>query len=91
MLECAGGYVYTGIAIDPEARFREHLAGKGSRFTRMRKPSRILGMRRYPDRGSALRAEHALKKLKPAAKRTWARGNPGPESDPTPPVHGTAS
>jgi putative endonuclease len=72
MLECAGGYVYTGIAIDPEARFREHLAGKGSRFTRMRKPLRILGMRRYPDRGAALRAEHALKKLKPAAKRTWA-------------------
>jgi putative endonuclease len=72
MLECAGGYVYTGIAVDPEARFREHMAGKGSRFTRMRKPLRILGMRRYPDRGAALRAERALKKLKRAEKRKWA-------------------
>jgi len=72
MLECAGGFIYTGIAVDPEARFREHLAGKGSRFTRMRKPLRILGMRRYPDRGAALRAEHALKKLKRAEKRKWA-------------------
>lgn len=74
MLECAGGYIYTGIAIDPEARFRVHLAGKGSRFTRMRKPVRILGMRRYPDRGAALRAELALKKLPRVKKRSWAAG-----------------
>lgn len=74
MLECAGGYIYTGIAIDPEARFREHAAGKGSRFTRMRKPIRIIGVRLFPDRGSALRAEHALKKLARSKKRTWADG-----------------
>lgn len=72
MLECAGGYIYTGIAIDPEARFREHEAGKGSRFTRMRKPVRIIAVRQFPDRGSALRAEHALKKLTQAEKREWA-------------------
>jgi predicted GIY-YIG superfamily endonuclease len=38
----------------------------------MRKPHLIIGMRRYPDRGAALRAEHALKKLKPGKKRSWA-------------------
>jgi putative endonuclease len=74
MLECAGGHIYTGIAVDPETRFLEHLAGKGSRFTRMRKPFRIIGMRKYPDRGAALRVEHALKKLKPGDKRKWAAG-----------------
>lgn len=72
MLECAGGYIYTGIAIDPEARFRVHLAGKGSSFTRMRKPLRIIGTREFPDRGAALRAELALKKLTRAKKRKWA-------------------
>ena len=72
MLECAGGVIYTGIAIDPEARFLEHLSGKGARFTRIRKPLRILGTRQYPDRGSALRAEHELKKLKSREKRKWA-------------------
>ncbi len=72
MLECAGGAIYTGIAIDPEARFMEHLAGKGARFTRIRKPLRILATLQYPDRGSALRAEHELKKLKADAKRKWA-------------------
>ena len=73
MIECAGGVIYTGIAIDPEARFREHLAGKGARFTRIRKPLRILGMRKFGDRGSALKAEHALKKMSPSQKREWAR------------------
>ncbi|MCL5965640.1 MAG: GIY-YIG nuclease family protein [Deltaproteobacteria bacterium] len=72
MLECAGGFIYTGIAVDPEARFREHVAGKGSRFTRMRKPLRIIGVREYPDRGAALRAERSLKQLKAGEKRKWA-------------------
>jgi putative endonuclease len=72
MLECDGGYIYTGIAVDPEARLREHLAGNGSRFTRMRKPLRMICKRQYPDRGCALRVEHALKKLKPADKIKWA-------------------
>lgn len=74
MLECAGGFIYTGVAIDPEARFREHLAGRGSRFTRMRRPLRIIGAREYPDRGAALRAEHVLKRLAPDEKREWAAG-----------------
>jgi len=73
MIECAGGVIYTGIAIDPEARFREHLAGKGARFTRIRKPLRIIGMRKFGDRGSALKAEHALKKMSPLQKREWVR------------------
>jgi putative endonuclease len=72
MLECDGGVIYTGIALDPEARFAEHLAGRGARFTRIRKPLRILGTRLYPDRGEALRAERELKKLNAAAKRRWA-------------------
>jgi predicted GIY-YIG superfamily endonuclease len=38
----------------------------------MKKPVRILGKRQYPDRGAALRAEHALKKLRPIEKRSWA-------------------
>ena len=77
MLECAGGFIYTGIAIDPEARFRQHLAGKGAQFTRMRKPIRIIGKEKYPDRGSALRAELKLKRLGKDAKKKWAASKRG--------------
>lgn len=72
LVECAGGVVYTGIAVDPQLRFRQHLSGRGAAFTRIRKPLRILGMRKFPDRGTALRAERALRKLSPTAKRKWA-------------------
>jgi putative endonuclease len=72
MLECSEGYIYTGIAVDPEARFKEHLNGKGSRFARIRKPIRIIARKRCPDRGTALRIESILKRLKPDEKRKWA-------------------
>ncbi len=82
MLECEGGIIYTGVAVDPVARFRKHRAGRGARFTRIRKPVRILGMREYPDRGAALKAEAALKKLRPPDKRRWARESGAPPPAP---------
>ena len=35
MIECRGGKIYTGIAKDPDARYRQHLTGTGAAFTRM--------------------------------------------------------
>ncbi|MBN9115034.1 MAG: GIY-YIG nuclease family protein, partial [Pandoraea sp.] len=42
LLECAGGRIYTGIAVDVEARYAAHVAGKDARFTRAYPPLRIL-------------------------------------------------
>ena len=72
LLECADTSIYTGIARDVTARFAEHLAGKGARYTRSHRPVRILGFREFADHSSALKAEHQVKKLKPAAKRHLA-------------------
>jgi putative endonuclease len=69
LIECSGGALYTGIALDPAARFAQHLAGKGAKYTRANKPLRLIGAIPYPDRGSATRAEMAFKKLKAADKR----------------------
>lgn len=69
LLECRGGSIYTGIATDVERRYAEHAAGKGARYTRARPPVRLLASFEYPDRGSALRAEYAIKQLTPARKR----------------------
>ena len=73
MLECRGGRIYTGIAVDVAARFAKHRCGKGAAFTRMHPPRRILGLRRCQGRSEALKAEYALKQLDPAEKRAWAR------------------
>ena len=42
MVECRGGGIYTGIAKDVDARYRQHEAGKGARYTRMNPPVALL-------------------------------------------------
>jgi putative endonuclease len=74
MIECRGGKIYTGIAKDPEARFRRHLSGKGAAFTRINPPRVLLGKRLCASRGEALREEHALRKLTRREKIAWANG-----------------
>jgi putative endonuclease len=74
LIECADGALYTGIALDPAARYAQHRAGKGAKYTRANRPVRLIGVIPYPDRSTATRAELAFKKLKAAEKRArlWA-------------------
>lgn len=75
MIECRGGRIYTGIARDPEARYRRHLAGKGAAFTRINPPRALLGKRICGSRGEALRMEHALRQRTRREKIAWANGD----------------
>lgn len=76
VLECEGGSLYTGIAVDVEKRFARHVEGKGAKYTRSHKPQRILAIKAYEDRSAALKAEHALKQLTASAKRAFCAGHP---------------
>lgn len=73
VLECRTGTLYTGIALDVDARYAKHAAGEGAMFTRLNRPVRILGRASLPTRGAALRAEHAFKKLSRTEKMRWCR------------------
>ncbi|MBE7940365.1 MULTISPECIES: GIY-YIG nuclease family protein [Ramlibacter] len=68
LLECEGGAYYAGVALDVEARFYQHLFGRGAKFTRAWPPLRVLAARAYPSKGEALRAELCLKALPRARK-----------------------
>ena len=74
VLECVGGRLYTGIAVDVEKRFAAHLAGKGARFTRSNKPMRILGSMKCGGRSEASKLEWAVKRMTQAEKRETAGG-----------------
>ena len=63
LIECEGGSLYTGIALDVEKRYAQHLAGKGAKYTRANPPVRLIGKQPYADRGSATRAELLFKRL----------------------------
>ena len=78
LIECVDGSIYTGIAIDVEARYAKHSAGKGARYTRSHPPRRLLGTFEHPDRSSASVAEYRIKQLSAPQKRALCRAAPRP-------------
>ena len=69
ILECEDGSLYTGVAVDVQARFAQHAAGKGAKYTRSRPPRRVLATFPCADRSAALKREAAIKRLPAARKR----------------------
>ena len=64
LLECEDGTLYTGVALDLEKRFVQHLLGLGAAYTRSHPPRRVLACRCYSSKGEALSAEYALKQIR---------------------------
>ncbi len=63
MLECADGTLYTGIATDLERRLEEHnSSSKGAKYTRTRRPVKLVYSETYEDRSSASKREYEIKK-----------------------------
>lgn len=72
LLECKGGSIYTGIAINVEERYAQHAAGKGARYTRINPPVRVIAKVIFPSHREAAQAEVRLKRLSPLDKLRWA-------------------
>lgn len=86
IIECHDGSLYTGIAVDVERRFQQHIAGKGARYTRSHPPLRLLGQLELADRSQASRVEYSIKQLSVPRKRAlcaaWMIGSAGTASPP---------
>jgi putative endonuclease len=63
IVECSDGTLYTGWAVDVEARVAAHNAGRGSAYCKARRPVRLVYHEELPDRSEAQRRELAIKKL----------------------------
>ena len=63
MVRCADGTLYTGWTTDVARRIAQHNAGRGARYTRMRRPVALVYREEAPDRSTAMRREVAIKKL----------------------------
>ena len=74
LIECRDGSLYTGVAIDVDRRYAQHVAGKGARYTRAHPPLRLLARFPCADRASACRAEYAVKQLSALQKRALCAG-----------------
>ena len=69
LLLCRNGAIYTGIALDVAARYAQHRAGTGARYTRANPPRRLLARFACPNQSVAGRLEAAIKRLSAAEKR----------------------
>jgi putative endonuclease len=69
ILECADGTYYTGWTTDPARRERQHNAGTGSRYTRSRRPVKMVYIEPQPDKITAMQREGAIKALSHDRKR----------------------
>jgi putative endonuclease len=63
IVECSDGTFYTGWTTDPERRVKTHNAGRGAKYTRMRRPVTLIYVEEHPDRTSAMKRERAIKAL----------------------------
>ena len=63
LLRCRDGSLYCGWTDDLERRLARHNTGKGARYTRSRKPVRLVWSEELADRSAALKREIAVKRL----------------------------
>jgi len=73
LIECRDGSIYTGIAMDVQARYAAHASGKGARYTRSHPPRRLLAVLECADRSAASKAEYRIKQMSPQDKRAFGR------------------
>jgi len=90
VLECEDGTLYTGVALDLEKRFVQHLLGLGAAYTRSHPPRRVLACRSYPSKGEALSAEYALKQIRREQKLQFFKSHEQLAGVQLPPVSQTA-
>ena len=68
-LLCSDGTIYTGITTDLDRRVGEHNSSKlGAKYTRSRRPVKLIYQKQFATRSEALVEEARIKKLKRSDK-----------------------
>jgi len=64
ILKCADQTLYTGITVDLARRVKEHnLSKKGAKYTKSRRPVKLVYSKKFRNRSLASKAEAKIKKL----------------------------
>lgn len=69
MVLCRDGSLYTGIAKDLEKRIKEHNSERtGAKYTRSRRPVKLVYQEKVSSRSDASKREYAIKKMTTTGK-----------------------
>lgn len=63
VLECADGSLYTGWTNNVEKRLEAHNSGKGAKYTKSRRPVRLVYLEEFETKEEAMRREYAIKHM----------------------------
>lgn len=63
VVECADGSWYTGYTDDVERRVATHNAGRGAKYTRVRRPVQLIAQAEFATKHEAMSAEWHFKRL----------------------------
>ena len=64
ILKCVDKTLYTGITVDLERRIKEHNFAKlGAKYTRARRPVKLVYFKKFLNRSAASREESRIKSL----------------------------
>lgn len=76
ILRCNDDTLYTGYTVDLKNRLKRHNQGLGAKYTRGRRPVRLVYFEEIKDKGDALRREYYIKSLTRNQKLNLIRKNP---------------
>ncbi len=68
ILECKDGSLYTGWTNDLEKRIKAHNDGKGAKYTKTKRPVKLVYFEVFETKEEAMSREYAIKRLKRAEK-----------------------
>ena len=63
MLRCADDTLYTGYTNDVPKRLEAHNTGRGAKYTRSRRPCKLVWACAYDTKSDAMKREYAVKQL----------------------------
>ncbi|MBN4911755.1 GIY-YIG nuclease family protein [Staphylococcus sp. EG-SA-13] len=63
ILECNDQTLYTGYTTDLDRRLKVHNEGKGAKYTKVRRPVKLVYHETFDNKSEALKREYALKQL----------------------------
>lgn len=73
ILRCKDDSLYTGWCIDLEKRLALHNSGKGAKYTRSKRPCKLVYYEEISNKSDALKREIAIKKLTKSKKEDLVR------------------
>ena len=75
IVKCADSTLYTGWTNDLDKRIKAHNSGKGAKYTKTRRPVKLVYYEEHETKNEAMSREYAIKHLTRKEKEILIKGN----------------